>query len=227
MTLGRARIIKAAELAAHESSEVPSDGPTAIAFDESVQRPIARRVSAMVIEARAQAETILSEAGARGAALVAEARSQAQAVGDNAAKEATERAVAKVMADHIAFRVSEERRAEREVDRAIELSALLAERVVGEALAIEPARIAKLAETALSEARGARRMRIEASPADVPALQKLLGDLGDVVASIEPNVELARGSLIVHTELGRIDARLGPQLSRLAEALREALRGAS
>jgi flagellar biosynthesis/type III secretory pathway protein FliH len=30
---------------------------------------------------------------------------------------------------------------------------------------------------------------------------------------------------MVHTELGRVDARLAPQLSRLAEALREVLRG--
>ena len=68
-------------------------------------------------------------------------------------------------------------------------------------------------------------MRIEACPDDVAALGELLASLGEGVATIEPSAELSRGSLVVHTELGRVDARLTPQLSRLAEALREVLRG--
>ena len=95
---------------------------------------------------------------------------------------------------------------------------------MGEALALEPARIGVLATTALRETRGARRVRIEACVDDVPALQGMLADLGEGIATVEPSGDLARGSLVVHTELGRIDARLGPQLTRLAEALREALR---
>ena len=35
---------------------------------------------------------------------------------------------------------------------------------------------------------------------------------------------LPRGSLVVHTDLGTIDAQLRPQLDRLAKALREAMK---
>jgi flagellar biosynthesis/type III secretory pathway protein FliH len=122
-------------------------------------------------------------------------------------------------------RAGAERRAERELDRTIELAVLQAERHVGEAIAVEPARVTAIAAGALRETRGARQLRIEACPGDVAALNDLLAALGEGVASIEENSELSRGSLVVHTELGRVDARLTPQLSRLAEALREVLRG--
>ena len=68
-------------------------------------------------------------------------------------------------------------------------------------------------------------MRIEAHVDDVAALETMLASLGDGIFSIEPSSELTRGSLFIHTELGGVDARLAPQLARLAEALRDALRG--
>ena len=84
-------------------------------------------------------------------------------------------------------------------------------------------RIAELAASAIHEARGARRVRIDASPEDVAALAEALGAVGQN-ADVQPDPTLERGSLVVHTDLGRVDARLRPQLTRLAEALREALR---
>ncbi len=215
MTLAHARIIKAAELA-----EPPSDAPTAIAFDENEAPPaLLRRVAAVAREASAQADRILAEANAAAATIIAEARAQATAVAENAAQEAESRAVAQVIAEHVHLRISEERRAERNREHTITLAAILAERIVGEALTLEPARIGRLAESALSEARGARRVRIEACPDDVPELQSILADLGETVPSVEANRDLTRGSLVVHTELGRIDARLGAQLARLVVAL--------
>ncbi len=101
---------------------------------------------------------------------------------------------------------------------------LLAERLIGEAIRVEPARIAELASAALQETRGGRTVRIEANPDDVAALATAAFGSVEHVADIQPDPTLPRGSLIVHTDLGRIDARLEPQLARLAVALREALR---
>ncbi|MEO7111185.1 MAG: FliH/SctL family protein, partial [Polyangiaceae bacterium] len=104
-----------------------------------------------------------------------------------------------------------------------ELAVALAERLIGGALALTPEIIAAMADAALSEAKGAKKARIEANPIDVDALREHTVSLGESIV-IEPNAELARGSLVLHTDLGTIDARLTPQLERLARALRDALR---
>ena len=213
MRIGRARIVKAAAL---PGAGAPAAAPAPL--------PLARRVPAAIVEARGEAERIVREARRAAEAMIAEAQASVASRIEAAVREARDAEVARITAEHLALRVGEEQRAERDLDRTLEIAAILAERVVGEAIALEPARIGLLATSALHETRGARRMRIEASPEDVPALETILADLGQGIAAVEPASELARGSLVVHTELGRIDARLGPQLTRLAEALREALR---
>jgi len=168
------------------------------------------------MEARAEAERIVAEARARADAIVAEAA-------EKAAAEAREREVARLAAGFLELREAEARRMERDLDRLVELAVILAERLVGEAIRVEPARVAELAAAAIQEARGARRVRIDACPEDVAALEETLGAIGQI-ADIHADPTLGRGSLVVHTDLGRVDARLQPQLARLAVALREALR---
>ena len=215
MTIARARIIKA-DAGADADANAGSVTRTAIG--------LGRRIPAVVVDAHAEAARILGDARAKAEAMVAAAAAEAGAVGEAAAREARETELARVAAELIVSRAGEERRAERDVGRTIEIAALLAERLIGEAIASDPARVGALAIDALKETRGARQIRIEACVDDVAILNELLASLGEGVATIEASEELARGSLIVHTELGRIDARLAPQLARLAEALREALR---
>ena len=217
MSVERARVIKAGTGPSHTS--------VTVAQDPAAATRLAVRMPAVVVDAHADAERILAAARAKADDIVAQATESARAHADQVARDARETELARLAAEVIVVRSGAERRAERELDRTIELAVLLAERLVGEALAVEPARVSALAEGALRETRGARQLRIEASPGDVPTLTELLSALGEGVATLEANAELSRGSLIVHTELGRVDARLTPQLSRLAEALREVLRG--
>ena len=221
MTVERARVIKAAPGVepSHTSVTVAQDGAVAARLG------VAMRVPAVVVDARADAARIVADARAKADAIIAEATGNASAMAARVSREARETELARLSAEVIAVRAGAERRAERELDRTLELAVLLAERLVGEALAVQPARVTALAERALEETRGARQLRIEACPDDVAALNDLLAALGEGVATVEANPELSRGSLVVHTELGRVDARLTPQLSRLAEALREVLRG--
>jgi flagellar assembly protein FliH/type III secretion protein L len=181
-------------------------------------------VPAKVVDAHEEAARIVAEARAHAEGMLAEAKGSVAAVVATAARDAREETIASVTAELLAERLREEERIEQRLDRTIDLAVLLAERLVGEALAVDPARITALAQGALVEARGARRVRIEACPDDLPALEAMLASLGAGVATVEASAELARGSLVVHTELGRVDARLAPQLARLAPALREALR---
>jgi flagellar assembly protein FliH/type III secretion protein L len=154
------------------------------------------------------------------------ARADVAQIRADAARIARDEEIARVAAELLVHRIDDEQRVEREIDRTVDIAVLLAERLVGEALAIDPLRIVALATEALRETRGARRIRVEANSEDVPILAEALAALGDGIASVEASTELSRGSLVMHTEIGRVDARLEPQLRRLTDALRDTLRTA-
>lgn len=207
MTIARARIIKAM---APEDALAPTR-PAPVTSGVS-----GRRIPRAVLEGRAEAARIVADAEARVGRLAADARAAA-------AVEAREAEAAKLAAAFLLLRSEDEHRAERDLNRVVELAVLLAERLVGESLGLDPARVGHLAVAVLAEARGARRVRIETSPDDAAALASVLGELGHAV-DVTADPALGRGSLVVHTDLGRIDGRLEIQLERLATALREALR---
>ena len=178
------------------------------------------------LEAKENAARTIAEAKRAADAIVAEARAKAQSVAQNAAREAAEAEQAKVAALYTSLRAREERSAETGIDRSVELARVLAERLLGESLRVDPQTVAKLARQALAEAQGARTVRIEAHPDDIATLNQHITMLNiGQVASITPDATLEHGSLRLHTDLGTIDAQLRPQLERLAAALRDALRG--
>jgi flagellar biosynthesis/type III secretory pathway protein FliH len=221
MSVERARVIKGLVPQASAGQASAPRADATMARNET----FARRMPRAIVDAHAEAAQIVADARAHADDIVAAATANASSLAEQVAKEAREKELARLAAEVIVVRAGAERRAERELDRTLELAVLLAERLVGEAIAVEPARIGALALHALKETRGARQMRIEVNPADASVLHEVLASLGEGVATLEPSPELSRGSLVVHTELGRVDARLTPQLSRLAEALREVLRG--
>lgn len=212
MTLHRARVIPAADAAS--ATRIPAP---------QAQEGHARIVPGALVAAREEATRLLEEARAKAAAIVAEAEVRARATAAEAGEAARAKALADLAAAHLALHAREEARAGRELDRTVEIAVLLAERMIGEALAVDPSRIAALAAEALRETRGARKLRIEASPEDVASLAAALAELGQEIAEIAPNPDLGRGSVLVETELGNVDARLAPRLGQLAQALREAL----
>ncbi len=216
-TVTRARVIRAAELAAHKVSSVFVAGPSV------AQR---RRVAREEVEARTEAARILREARAQADALVEETRIRAEVLSMHAIDEVRATELAKFGSLYLALRAEDERRADRDRDRSIALAVALAERLVGGALALDPELIASLAKRALAEARGARRVLIEACAADAEPLRAHLSTLGlpDGAVHVTVNDTLARGDLCLHTDLGTLHARITPQLERLAQALRDALR---
>jgi flagellar biosynthesis/type III secretory pathway protein FliH len=207
----RARIVRNPEAT---PMRVASPSPTQV-----------HRIAREEMEAREAAVRIIADAKRTANALVEEARARATSAVEAATREAAELEQAKLAARVMALRVREEHAAEIELDQSVELARVLAERLVGEALTVEPQTIAKLARQALAEARGARTVHIEAHPDDVAALERNLSVLAIAhVASIKSDATLERGCLRLHTDLGTIDAHIRPQLERLAAALRDALR---
>jgi len=153
------------------------------------------------------------------------AKAAAAGVANAAATEAREAEEAKLAGHYLRLKRDEDRRAEIDLDRAISLAVVLAERLLGEALERDPAHVVALARQALTEARGARRVVIDACPLDAEALQRHLVQGGFAPHTVEVRTDpaLSRGDLRLTTSLGNLDAQLRPQLERLASALRDAL----
>jgi flagellar biosynthesis/type III secretory pathway protein FliH len=184
-----------------------------------------RRIAREEVEAHFAAERIEREARERAEGILAEARLQAVAEGELARDAAREQAQAQAIAQWIAVRRAEDARLHADTERVIGLSVLLAERLVGAALDVDPGRIASLAQGVLAEARGARRATLQAHPLDAQVLRAHLATLGLDSGSVEirDDPSLARGALRLHTDVGILDAQLAPRLERLAVALRDAL----
>jgi flagellar biosynthesis/type III secretory pathway protein FliH len=98
---------------------------------------------------------------------------------------------------------------------------LLAERLLSKSLELAPALVADLAESALSEVRGARKVQLCVCPADeqylLPELSRL--NLPAASLSLVCDAELRPGQLRIVTELGTFEADLGPRLNALCLAL--------
>jgi len=184
------------------------------------------RVVREELEGRLAAERLVREAESEAEALLARAREEAAALAERAANAAREEGDAQLAARWLALRDAESARLARDADRVVSVAVVLAERLLGAALGLEPSRIADLARSVLDEARVARRATIEAHPIDVRELRQRLPSAGLAIDAVElrENESLARGELLLHTDLGIIDAKLASRLDRLAEALRDALR---
>jgi flagellar biosynthesis/type III secretory pathway protein FliH len=213
-TLHRARIVQGLP---EERSSVPSL--------PLVTPEASRRVAGEVAEAHDAGEAIKKRAQAEADALVAAARAGAVDIAAKAAAEAREAEEAKLAGLYLALQRADETRAERDIARTAELAVVLAERLLGAALALDPGVVAQLAQNALAEARGARRAVIEASPLDVATLRGQLDGASILeITDIRPDPSLGRGSIRIRTNIGDVDATLRTRLDRLGAALRDVLR---
>jgi flagellar biosynthesis/type III secretory pathway protein FliH len=185
----------------------------------------ARRVAREELDAHLTAERVTAEAQAAAAALLTTARAQAATAIEAATRAAREDAAAELTARWLALRQAERAALGRDGERILGVAVVLAERLLGASLALDPSRIADLARGVFDETRGARRAVVDAHPLDADELKRQLAsgalDLGSV--EVRTDETLARGELRLHTDVGTIDARLAPRFDRLAAALRDAL----
>lgn len=216
MNRPRARILPRTELSPASVRALTRSSPNLNA-PKSVRRAVLdaeEQGRAIIAEARRQAEQIQIRAqqAADDIRLQAEARARAEAL-------------ALVVSQAVQFAKRETQRAKSSLDQAVDLATLLAERLLGEELKVAPARVSNLAQQALREAAGARRVTIVANPADAAQLRATLTPASTELEDIQIKEELglAPGHLRVETELGVIEAELKGQLRRLATQLRKLL----
>lgn len=213
MTLTRGRVIRRADVTTALSP--PASGRLATTVKAAAGEAAtgaargARRVARSELLAKEQARATVEE---RAAAAEAQAR---------AAEEA------RWVAHFLKLHVETEARAEADLDRAVNLAVILAQRLLGETLTLTPERIVDLARQALVEARGARRIVLRAHPEDAALLGEHLATLAPPAGTltVEEDATLTRGELTLETDVGTLHGKLRPRLARLAVALRDALRG--
>jgi flagellar biosynthesis/type III secretory pathway protein FliH len=186
--------------------------------------PYGRVAPPEVVSAAEQARAIVAHAESQAAELLARARREVADLRLKVEVEARAEGVARVAAQAIALSLRDEQSLEQNLDRIVDVARILAERLLGEALSLEPRRVVAIARRALAEARGARRVTIVAHPDDAMLIeQALLSVQAAGAAQVLADPERARGSLRLDTDIGVLDADLAPQLDRLLPKVRESL----
>lgn len=215
----RARIIRqpAAGLASPRAAPAPPGVAPQTLRPRIIARPIAEakaEARALLEEAHAEAQEILSRAEAAANDLVLQQHTRARAD-----------ALCLVVGEALELRKRQEELSKNVLERSVDFATLLAERLLGEELALAPERVRALARQALTEAAGARHAIIVAHPRDASELRSGLATLGSLLDSvgIEDDPKLSRGHIRVETELGVIEADVQGQLERLAAQLRKLL----
>jgi flagellar biosynthesis/type III secretory pathway protein FliH len=188
--------------------------------------PYGRIVQRAAAEAAREAAERLVGAEQAARALIDQAERTAHRLRDEARQEGRQEGAAELAAAWIKLRAEENTRDERDLDRTVELARAMAERIVGEAIALEPAKIAAMARQTLAAVKQARQIALSAHPEDAATLRAHLASLHLEQAALEIHADgtRARGSLLLETDLGIIDADLTIQLDRLARSLRDGLR---
>jgi flagellar assembly protein FliH/type III secretion protein L len=217
----RGRVVKGAVGAAMTGGVGVAGGHSALAG--GLAR--GRSVPAVLVDAHAAAARLRAEAEKEAAAVRAAAHDEVEALKRSAAEVARADETARFAAQYLALRAEADAAAVNNLDRSVALAVVLAERLLGAALELDPSRIGHLAQQALAEARGAKVTAIHAHPLDAEALRSTLEQLPGFTFAIRPDDGLPRGSLSIDTHLGALDAKLAPQLERLARALRPHLDG--
>jgi flagellar assembly protein FliH len=217
LKLGFGRVIPAPD------GDDPTTAPRAVPKRAS-RLPYGRVAEREVVEAAEQARAVVARGEAQAAEILGRARREAADLRLRVEVEARAEAAARIATQALALSLQEDRALERNLDRVVDVARVLAERLLGEVLALEPRRIVALARRALDEARGARRVTIIAHPDDAALIEEaLLSAHAGGAARVLADPERPRGSLRLDTDIGVLDADLAPQLDRLLPKLRESL----
>jgi flagellar assembly protein FliH/type III secretion protein L len=208
------------------ADDVPTDERTTrLHVPRDDRRGYGRVAPRELVDAAARAAAVRNAAERDANALLAQARAECAELRLRIEMEARATALAELALRNLALAAREAELDERSLDRSIELARVLAERLLGEALRLEPERVVALAQSALLEARGARRVELAAHPDDVPLLQAALAEARlSGVTRVSADPTRGRGGIRLDTDAGTLDAELAPQLDRLTARLRETLK---
>jgi flagellar biosynthesis/type III secretory pathway protein FliH len=217
MAVARGRILRAGEAAARAARSTASTPAAASAMARG------RVIKKEAVDARTEARRIVGRAEQQARDLVQEAERAACDIKAKAEKTGREDGAHRFAAAYLRLRSEQAARDERDLSRSVDLARAMAERLIGESLALDSGTVTAIARQALADVRRVRSVAVFAHPDDAGVLQRDVERLGLEGAAIEIHVDPARsrGSLLLRTDSGTLDADLCLQLDRLAAAVRD------
>jgi len=188
--------------------------------------PSGRVAPTQIVDAAVRAEQIVADARQQASAMIEAARAEQDQLRQRAREAGRADALAELVVRHRALSAREREIDSDRLQPSLSLARLLAERILGEQLRLDPERVTSLARQALEEVRGTRSVTLFAHPEDARILghaQPTWATDPERLVKVAPDPELRRGRLRFETELGVVDADLGAQLDRLIERLGRSL----
>jgi flagellar biosynthesis/type III secretory pathway protein FliH len=178
------------------------------------------------LEAEARARELVAAAEAATARLRASAEAERAAVLEEASRAGREEGLALAAAALAEVGVARADRL-RELERELAAAGLeVARAVLGCELTARPELVLELARRALEPVRSRREVLLRVNPADVALLQGGRSRLAELLdrapaLSLRADPGVARGGVVVETEVGRVDGRVEAQLAALERLLAE------
>jgi flagellar assembly protein FliH len=208
----------------------PATPDTATEFDFAPLEPAPVAVAALAHEGDAAAD-VLASAYAEADAIRALAHAEGLAAGRDAALAELAPAAAALDEAARALRDDAATNAERLEVQAVDLALFLAEKVVGAAVAADPALVVEAVRGALRGLVERERVTVLVHPEDLELVREAMGGLVATLGGIEhyevqAERRVARGGAVVRTPDGDVDARLDVKLQRAREVVDAALAGA-
>jgi flagellar assembly protein FliH len=113
--------------------------------------------------------------------------------------------------------------AERCERSAVDLAFTLAEKIIGRELETKPETVADIARNALQQVMDAQQVCLRVNPQDADYLRGLQVDLQSMLSTnaqleVRGDTGIERGSCLIETEHGALDARVGSQLNTMRAA---------
>lgn len=124
------------------------------------------------------------------------------------------------LADLVEFRSEMRRRAEHDV---VQLALLIARRVLHREVSADPNALTALARVIFDRLARAESYRVTVHPSFVPAITAALPRNQTSRVQVEPDPHCAIGSLLIHSEEGKIDASIDSQLEEITRGLTDRL----
>lgn len=166
----------------------------------------------------------VASAKAEARALLAQAREEATAERERGYAEGLEGARRSAAAQQVALRAEAVRLRAEAGERLIRLGTELARQVLHRELQLTPDALEQLARAALAEVSWCQRVTLKLHPEDAAGLAATHPRLAEALdpgaeLRLESDPELTRGSCLVETESGDVDASVEVQLAALEAAL--------
>lgn len=205
----------------------PSDVETIASQAHALLTDAASNAEALLADAHERARAMIEDAAVRSESIAAEARAKAHDEGFAAGREQADREMNEML---VTMRsLVETARAQRRVlveqaePEIVRLALAIAERVLHQQVALDRGVVVEMAKTAIARLIDRETVTIRVNPADLERMREHRDDLiaiGDVRnMRVVEDKRVDRGGVVVETDAGTIDARIGTQLEEARKVL--------